>query len=147
MTRLLAIFFLVALTARAQSEPTITKEDLRKTLEHIQSLAKENEMRSITAEDNERQTLRKLEDANQSIGGLKTEVTHLADDRDKQAANAAYWQQKQKEAVKKLWWWRLWAGGALFLGIGLLAVMLLTKFTSWGAKTFGPIITKVTTGI
>jgi hypothetical protein len=139
--------FLFAVATYAQPEPTITREDLRKTLEHLQTLAKDSEFRAITAEDNTVQVQAKLDEANRSLGGLKTEVTHLADDRDKQAANAAYWQQKQKEAVKKLWWWRLWAGGALFLGVGLLAVMLLTKFTSWGAKTFGPIITKVTTGI
>lgn len=146
MIRIVLISCLLALTVQAQDQP-ISKEDLRKTLEHIQRLAQDSELRAITAEDNTVQVQRKLDDANRSLGGLQVEVTKLADDRDAQAKQAAYWEQKHKEAVKKLWWWRLWAGGALALGIGLLAVMLLTKFTSWGAKTFGPIITKVTTGI
>lgn len=146
MTRAFAILFLIAVTVRAQETP-ITKEDLRKTLEHIQALAQDSERRAITAEDNTVNVQKKLDDANQSLGGLKVEVKNLADDRDLKAQQAAYWQQKQREAVKKLWWWRIFGGGALFLGIGLLAVMLLAKFTSWGAKTFGPIITKVTTGI
>jgi hypothetical protein len=146
MIRIVLIFCLLALTVQAQ-EPVITKEDLKATLQHIQRLAQDSELRAITAEDNTIQVQRKLDDANRSLGGLQVEVTKLADDRDAQAKQAAYWQQKHKEAVKKLWWWRLWAGSALALGIGLLAVILLTKFTSWGAKTFGPIITKVTTGI
>lgn len=146
MIRIALISCLLALTVQAQ-EPVITREDLKATLLHLQGLAKDSELRAITAEDNTVQVQRKLDDANRSLGGLQVEVTKLADDRDAQAKQAAYWQQKHKEAVKKLWWWRLWAGGALALGIGLLAVMLLTKFTSWGAKTFGPIITKVTTGI
>jgi hypothetical protein len=146
MIRIVLIFCLLALTVQAQ-EPVITKEDLKATLQHIQRLAQDSELRAITAEDNTVQVQRKLDDANRSLGGLQVEVTKLADDRDAQAKQAAYWQQKHKEALKKLWWWRLWAGGALALGIGLLAVILLTKFTSWGAKTFGPIITKVTTGI
>lgn len=140
------ILFLIAVTAQAQETP-ITKEDLRKTLEHIQALAQDSERRAITAEDNTVNVQKKLDDANHSLGGLKVEVKHLADDRDLKAQQAAYWEQKHKEAVAKLWWWRIWAGGALFLGIGLLVVMLLTKFTAWGAKTFGPMITKVTTGI
>jgi septal ring factor EnvC (AmiA/AmiB activator) len=146
MIRVALAFFLIAGTLLAQ-EPVITREDLRKTLEHIQKLAQESERRAITAEDNTINVQKKLDDANLSLGGLKTEVKTLADDRDKQATNAAYWQQKQKEAVKKLWWWRIYAGGAFFIGAALLAIMLLTKFTTWGAKTFGPIITKVTTGI
>lgn len=146
MIRGALIFLLLALTVQAQ-EPVITKEDLKATLRHLQELSQDSERRAITAEDNTINVQKKLDDANRSLGGLQVEVTKLADDRDAQAKQAAYWEQKHKEAVKKLWWWRLWAGGALALGIGLLAVMLLTKFTSWGAKTFGPIITKVTTGI
>lgn len=144
---LLVLFASVAAGAAQTPEPVITREDLKKTLEHIQQLAQDSERRATTAEGKTINVQKKLDDANQSIGGLKIEVTKLADDRDKQAANAAYWEQKHSEAVKKLWWWRIWAGGALFIGIGLLAIMLLTKFTSWGAKTFGPVIAKVATGI
>lgn len=146
MIRIVLISCLLALTVQAQDQP-ISKEDLRKTLEHIQRLAQDSERRAITAEDNTVQVQKKLDDANRSLGGLQTEVTHLADDRDAQAKLAVYWKQKDGEAVKKLWWWRLCGGGLLALGISLLAVILLTKFTAWGAKTFGPIITKVTTGI
>ena len=146
MTARILVFLVLAATANAQ-EQVITREDLKATLEHIQELARDSERRAITAEDSALNVQRKLDDANRSLGALQGEVTSLADDRDKQAANAAYWQQKQKEAVKKLWWWRIYAGGAFLLGVGLLAVILLTKFTAWGAKTFGPIVTKVTTGI
>lgn len=146
MIRAIFILLLLAATVQAQ-EPVITRDDLKKTLEHLQRLAQDSERRAITAEDNTINVQKKLDDANRSLGGLKVEVKTLADDRDEKARLAAYWHQKHSEAVKKLWWWRLWAGGALFLGIGLLAVILLTKFTAWGAKTFGPIITKVTTGI
>lgn len=149
MIRFPLLSSLVATLAAAAPTPApvITREDLRKTLEHIQQLAQDSERRAITAEDKEINVQKKLDDANKSIGGLKVEVTHLADDRDQKAADAAYWEQKHKEAVDKLWWWRIYAGGAFFIGIALLAVMLLTKFTAWGAKTFGPVITKVATGI
>lgn len=144
--RVLFLILIISSCALAQ-EPVITREDLRKTLEHIQELAKDSERRAIVAEDNTINVQKKLDDANQSLGTLQSEVTTLADDRDKQAEKAVYWQQKHKEAVEKLWWWRLWAGGALFVGIGLISVAILTKFTAWGAKTFGPVITKVTTGL
>ena len=147
MIRVVLAFFLITGSTLLAQEPVITREDLRKTLEHIQKLAQESEQRAIAAENNTINVQKKLDDANRSLGTLQSDVTKLADDRDKQAANAAYWQQKQKEAVKKLWWWRIYAGGAFFIGAALLAIMLLTKFTAWGAKTFGPIITKVTTGI
>lgn len=147
MIRIALICLLISMPVQAQPEPVITKEDLRLTLQHIRELAQDSERRAITAEDNTVNVQKKLDDANRSLGTLQTEVTHLADDRDAKAQEAAYWKQKDGEAVKKLWWWRIFGGGALFLGIGLLAVILLTKFTAWGAKTFGPMITKVTTGI
>jgi hypothetical protein len=144
MIRVALLLLLLSGTIRAQE---ITREDLRKTLEHIQALAQDSERRAIVAEDKTINVQKKLDDANRSLGTLQGDIKTLADDRDKQAANAVYWQQKHKEAVAKLWWWRLWAGGALFLGLGIIAVLILAKFTTWGAKTFGPLIMKVTTGL
>lgn len=68
------------------------------------------------------------------------EVTAWGNER---AVGEKYWKDKHEEARKKLWWWRLWAGGALVLGLLLIFGGLLMRFTTWGARTIGPVVTKV----
>ncbi len=143
--------------ARVVSQPTaITKEDLRKTVEHIQRLARaqqeeldkanlENER--IRAELGNAQVAHREALTNGEV--LQQQVNVVTDDRNKQAAekdqalaDRDYWKVKHGEAVKKLWWWRIWAGGAIFVGVGLIILGLLGKFTTWGAKNIAPLVTK-----
>lgn len=135
---------------------TITKEDLRKTVEHIQRLARQQQDELDKANlENERirQELGATKASHQQAltNGevLQQQVNVVTDDRNKQAAekdqaltDRDYWKTKHGEAVKKLWWWRIWAGGAIFLSVGLIVMGLLGKFTTWGAKNIAPLVTK-----
>ncbi len=166
MKRFLLTLLMVPMMALSQEVPpvarvvgssqTITKEDLRKTVEHIQQLARaqQAELDKANVENEKiRQELGDAKTAHQQAltNGevLQQQVNSVTDDRNKQAAekdqaltDRDYWKQKHKEAVAKLWWWRIWAGGAIGLS-GILIVMgLLGKFTTWGAKNIAPLVTK-----
>lgn len=78
----------------------------------------------------------------QDVAVLEAKGAELAEAATKNAEQAKYWETKHSEAVKKLWWWRLWAGGAIALGVALIAGGLLLRFTNWGARTIGPLVTK-----
>jgi septal ring factor EnvC (AmiA/AmiB activator) len=128
---LLSITLLLASTApaRAASDMVrISRADLKATLEHIQRLAKDSEQRADKAESD-------LGHAQKDKADLQQKVTKLEDDRDAQAKAHA-------ECAKKLWWWRLHFWGAAIIGILLLSLGIIVRFTSWGAKTLGPILVK-----
>ena len=61
---------------------------------------------------------------------------------DGQTSQLAYITTKYNEAVKTIWWYRTHFLIPLIIAAVLLgataAVIMLAKFTSWGAKTFGP---------
>lgn len=78
---------------------------------------------------------------------LQTEVNEVTSDRNAQAkakdkaeAAADYWKKKHGEAVKKLWWWRLRAGGAALVGVLLIMAGLAMKYTAWGARNITPLL-------
>lgn len=130
------------------SESIISKEDIRKTIEHIQRIAHEqqNELEKATIENNRIKselTLAKVsqEEAQQSADSLQKEVNDLTDDRNTQAKlkNAAltdrdYWKKKDGEAIGLLWKWRFISFGLILLIAGYI---YLKKFSP-----FGPIISK-----
>ena len=82
------------------------------------------------------------ESAQLNADKLQKENDDLAKWANKQSDNAKYWNEKHGEAVKKLWWWRIWFGGAAFLGIGSIIFMLLMRYTTWGATKLAPLVTK-----
>lgn len=167
MKKTLLTLLMVPMMAFSQEKPapvarvvtqtqTITKEDLRKTVEHIQRLARaqqdeldkaNTENERIQRELNEAKTAHRQALTDATV--LQQDVNRVTDDRNKQAAekdqaltDRDYWKNKHGEAVKKLWWWRIWAGGAIFLSVGLIVMGLLGKFTTWGAKNIAPLVTK-----
>ena len=52
----------------------------------------------------------------------------------------AYWLQKHNEAVKIIWWYRARFWGPIILAGVAVVIFLLTRFTSWGARTLGPFV-------
>lgn len=129
----------------ANPEPTITREDLRRTVEHMQRLAREQQTLLDTARAENERVKVELASAQQSHAAaqknadtLQREVNDVTRERNKFAEDRAYWKQKHGEAVAKLWKWRI-AGG---LGVALTLFVLVARFTTWGAKTLGPLLTK-----
>lgn len=146
----------VAKVVKPASLQVISKEDLRKTIEHIQQLARAQQEELDQAKLENERIQKDLNDAKvahrealTNAAVLQQEVNVVTDDRNKQAAekdkaltDRDYWKQKHSEAVKKLWWWRIWAGGAIGLSGILIILGLLGKFTTWGAKNIAPLVTK-----
>lgn len=108
-----------------------------------------NGTRATKAEESEKNVRVQLGGALHHADVLQVQVDEVTADRNKQASlkDAAlvkmdYWHQKHSEAVGKLWWWRLWGGAGIVIGILLIAGGLLIRFTAWGAKTLGPYVVK-----
>lgn len=128
----------------------ISKEDIRKTVEHMQQLAKESEAKSDSLQK-ENDALAKeltkaateLDAAQLERANKQKEVDAMTEDRNKQADLAKYWSDKQKEAVKKLWWWRIWGWSAIILGILIITGGLILKFTKWGAGVTANVASKL----
>jgi len=81
----------------------------------------------------------KLDAANQQLGDANAHADDLQNQIDAQSAalskaqdDAAVWRQKQEEALKKLWWWRLHFGIAAVVSVILLALLIAVKFFKWG---------------
>lgn len=161
------LFFLIfafsvsvtAVAAPASRKPVVregmvirTQQQDAELRDWIVGLQKENELngqRADQAEASEVQVRAALSQASQRADELQKQINIVTADRNAQARlkDAAmgerdYWQAKHGEAVKKLWWWRLWAGGAILVGVLLIAGGLLMRFTKWGAQTLGPLVSK-----
>lgn len=128
----------------------ITKEDIRKTVEHMQQLAKDSEARADNLQKENDALAMELTDTATELAAAQLErvlkqkeVDAITEDRNKQADLAKYWSDKQKEAVKKLWWWRIWGWSAIILGVLIIAGGLILKFTKWGAGVTSNVASKL----
>ena len=81
-----------------------------------------------------------LADALTKIDALSAQLLAAQKTVDKQTDTLAWYTAKYDEAVKALWWYRVRFWGPLAMAIIAAAIWLLTRFTSWGASTFGPYI-------
>jgi hypothetical protein len=131
---------IVAPAAVAQTPTRISAEDLRKTMEHIQQLTRLQqgvidelrEQNAVVTVESKRQIL-ELAAARELTGSLQRQIDDLSKYAEEQKEAAKYWHQKHGEAVKKLWWWRIWGWTAIILGLGLIFVGIALRFTKWGA--------------
>lgn len=158
--RIFALFMLAAAAAVAGDPKPIVKDgmvirtlqqdaELRDWIVGVQTENRLNAERADKAEGSEKQVRAQLGEATTNVNTLQVEVKNLTDDRNKQARDKDtalgerdYWHQKHSEALAKLWWWRLWAGGAIVVGVLLIAAGIAMRFTTWGAKTIAPLVTK-----
>lgn len=153
--KVLFIIVLICNVARAQDP---SHEDLRQTVISMQRLSKELGIQLLAAQEENKKlkvdTIAAKDEVHlvllsnieglQHTNDLQLEVNEVTAWGNKKSKDAQYWHDKQKEAVKKLWWWRIWGWAAIILSFVVLAGSLLLKFTTWGAKNLGPIVAKVT---
>jgi hypothetical protein len=150
----LLIILLIVTTAAARppkpAKPIVRNGYVMRTIqqdaelkEWIMGLQLENQHnieRAEAAEQSQKQVEASLSRSVVETGKLENEIKSLTDWANKMADSAAYWKGKHKEALAKLWWWRICGGGAISIGSILITIGILTKFTAWGARTFGPLI-------
>lgn len=139
-------------TVKADGSVSRTKEQDARLRDWIVGMMTENRLnkeRATKAEDSETKVRVELGVATTKANNLQKEVNVVTDDRNLQAAAkdraldaVDYWHQKHSEAVAKLWWWRLWAGGAIVVGVLLIVAGILMRFTSWGAKNITPLLSR-----
>ncbi len=140
MIRAIIIGIVVGLVLMATSYgQTPSRSDLLKTVQHIQALAKEQQV----SLDNEKSSHKAVEtaliNATNSISVLQKQVQAQTD-----KLNST--QDKLDKCAKALWWYRLrWWGAWVVFGLGVIACLGLAflKFTGRLALAAAPIAAKI----
>lgn len=113
-----------SIVADLELDLTAAKKDSETVKTQLQNEKKAHEQAQIEADKHQKEV---------------REVTAWGNEKSKLAE---YWYEKERKAVKKLWWWRIWGWAAIALSAIILIGSFLLKFTVWGAQTFGPVIKK-----
>jgi hypothetical protein len=121
----------------------LSKEDLKKYVEGIQRLAKEQQIEldnakrendSIKeelgeAKQSHREALTSAQVLQQEVNVLTNDRNNLAIAKEKAEAEKDYWHKKHEEAVSKLWWWRVTSTSVAVLLVGALGFYAYTRFS------------------